>query len=74
MDVSYSFEKGWNKVPIGQSQRIKKKIMDGLKIKSRGSWSNRLRGVVVPSIAEYEYIESVFKEIGILDIWGKADQ
>jgi hypothetical protein len=48
--------------------------MDGLKIKSRGSWSNRLRGVVVPSIAEYEYIESVFKEIGIQDIWGKADQ
>lgn len=66
----FAFERGWEKVPKKIQRIIKKKIMEGLELRTISAFYCRLRGEVEPKITEHLVIETAFKKHGVTDIWG----
>ncbi len=68
---SFSFKKGWKKLPIGAAANVRVKIMDALGIKAKPNFYARLNGDVEPKVTEAQAIEGIFAEYGIKEVWGE---
>ncbi|MDR1755583.1 MAG: hypothetical protein LBR65_01295 [Culturomica sp.] len=68
----FSFQKGWSQVKQGDAATVRSKLMAALNITTRMAFLDRLNGKVEPKITEYQSIESIFAEYGIIEIWGAA--
>lgn len=72
--VCKSFVPGWRRalmdLPRSQYTAVRARIMDALALDSDTSWRLRLNGRRACSPVEYDYIERVFKENGIRDVFG----
>ena len=64
-----SFQKGWNKVPIGSRAEVFKALMSALGLKCRTSLYPRINGTCEPKVSAAEAIEKVFAGYGITEIW-----
>jgi hypothetical protein len=71
MEKNYSFKRGFNQVPIGKADTVKKEIMESLEIISKAAWERRLNGNVDPRVSEITAIEAVFAKHGIKQVWGE---
>ena len=69
---SFSFQKGWNQLKVGDANVVRDKIMSALGISYRTSFYYRLKGKCEPTVTEAQAIEAIFKEYGIKDVWGEA--
>lgn len=67
---SYSFKKGWEQLKQKDAPEVRAKIMSALGLQGRASFYYRLNGKCEPTITEATAIESVFKEYGIIKVWG----
>jgi hypothetical protein len=67
----FSFLKGWGLVQQNDSKQVKAEIMKALKIKTRASWGQRLRGDIEPRVSEAKAIEAIFAKRSITEIWGE---
>lgn len=56
----------------GDTRAVRSRLMTELGITSRLSFLDRLNGKVIPKVTDYEAIERVFAEFGILDVWGEV--
>lgn len=65
----YSFKEAFEKVPFGRIDDLKKDLYEVFNINNRTSWSNKLKGVVSPSIEIVQGVEAVFLRYGIQDCW-----
>lgn len=65
----YCFVQGWiratDTLPKALLDELKFEIMKGLGLKNAQSWYRRLRGDVIPSVAEADMIREVFSRYGI---------
>lgn len=68
---SYSFKKGFNKIPKDLQHSAKQEIMQSLGITSSTQWYVRLNGNVVPNVIEKELIENILRNynVKLKDIW-----
>ena len=74
-DKKYSFEKGWVKRRVKDTEAIRDEIMAALKIKNSVSWQARLYGRVIPRMDEKDAIEAIFSKYDVKgDIWGEATE
>ena len=71
--MKYSFQKGYQQVPLRYESEVKDRIMSALNIKTRSAWGERLKGNVEPKISEAMKLEEIFYAYGITDIWGEED-
>lgn len=69
--MSYSFQKGFNQVPVGKASEVREELMKALSITSRPGWLSRLKGRIVPKVTEARAIEQVFAKHGIKNVWGE---
>ncbi len=69
---SFSFQRGWNQLKVGDANVVRDKIMSALGIRYRTSFYYRLKGKCEPTVTEAQAIEAIFKEYGIKDVWGEA--
>lgn len=69
----YSFQKGFQKVTIGEKETVKIEILDVFGHYSRPFWTNLLYGRKALTIDEMEAIEAVFAKHNIKKskIWGQ---
>lgn len=65
----YSFKKAYESVPLGKIESLRKDLYAILEINNRTSWSNKLKGIVSPSVEIVEGVQSVFNKYGIRDCW-----
>lgn len=65
----YSFKEAYEKVPFGKIESLKKDLYEVLHINNRTSWSNKLKGIVSPSIEVVQGVEAVFRCYGIQNCW-----
>lgn len=72
MAQSFSFKKGWNQLKVGDTLKVRQKIMEALGLNVPSSFYYRLNGRCEPTISEAKAIEAVFKEYGITKVWGDA--
>lgn len=70
MSNQFSFKTGYMQLKQKDAPAVKAEIMNGLGLTTRMSWHIRLNGKIQPKQSEKEYIETVFKRYGIIDIWG----
>jgi hypothetical protein len=68
----FAFEKGYMQARQIDADKVREEIMDALKVKTKASWSLRLRGITEPRVSEARAIEEVFSRYGITDIWGEV--
>lgn len=69
----YSFKKAYESVPLGQIESLRKDLYAIFEINNRTSWSNKLKGIVSPSVEIVEGVQSVFEKYGIIDCWTIAE-
>ena len=69
---SFSFQKGWNQLKVGDANVVRDKIMSALGISYRTSFYYRLKGKCEPTVTEAQAIEAIFKDYGVKDVWGEA--
>ena len=69
---SFSFQKGWNQLKVGEANVVRDKIMSALGITYRTSFYYRLKGKCEPTVTEAQAIEAIFKDYGVKDVWGEA--
>lgn len=65
----YSFKNAYEMVPLGQINSLKQELHSVLGIRNRTSWSNKLKGIVSPSIDIVEGVEAIFNRYGIVGCW-----
>ena len=65
-----SFWAGWLQLPIGETKKVRDELMDGLGIASWEGFRKRRAGMVDHSPSEARFIESVFAQYGITEVWG----
>ena len=65
-----SFKKGLGQVQVKDLAEVKSKLMQALGIRTSQGLGYRIRGVYSLKVDEKEFIESIFDEYGIKDIWG----
>lgn len=65
----YSFKEAFERVPFGKIDDLKKDLYEVFSINNRTSWSNKLKGIVSPSIEIVQGVENVFLRYGIQDCW-----
>jgi hypothetical protein len=68
----FAFEKGFMQARQIDADKVREEIMDALKVKTKASWSLRLRGITEPKVSEWRKIEAIFNKYGITDIWGEV--
>lgn len=71
MSESFSFKKGWDKLPKAAAPEVRARIMEALGLKTVSSFYPRLNGAYEPKMTEAKKIEAIFSEYGITDIWGR---
>ena len=71
MGESFSFKKGWDKLPKAVAPEVRARIMEALELKTVSSFYPRLNGAYEPKMTEAKKIEAIFSEYGITDIWGR---
>ncbi len=67
-----SFRKGYNQLQKKDVQDVRSQIMMALGLKSIVAFYQRLRGEVESKRGEALLIEAIFRDYGIVDIWGDA--
>lgn len=70
MDKKNSFKRGFMQLKQKDVEAVKSEIMAGIGITTRMPWHMRMAGRMELKQSEREYIESVFKKYGIIDVWG----
>jgi hypothetical protein len=71
---NYSFERGMDQVTKGRIKEVTAKLYEAFELKStsRYAFSCRLKGSTIPRIDQYHAVEKIFREEGIVDIWGPS--
>lgn len=67
--MSISFEKAYSRVPLKDAEAVKNEIMQALKLKSRASWRNYLKGKTEARISQATAISEIFAKYGIDNVW-----
>jgi hypothetical protein len=68
--VEKCFWRGWMNVPQQNVGRVRARIMRALGVTTFQSFRDRLNGRVKLTSEEVEKIEEIFKDFGIIDVWG----
>ena len=72
--VGYTFKGAFDRLRACDQPKVRKEIMEALKIKTSMAWSLRIRGLVMPTVKNYKDIEDIFKKYGIKkNIWEEID-
>lgn len=73
--VSYSFKKGFDMLRKCDQAEVKEQIMTYLGITTKMAWSKRIRGLIVPNVAEYHYITNIINKYGVKkrEIWEEVE-
>ena len=66
-----SFRRGWNRVPYVEKAGVRAEIMDALGIRTKQGFWYRMTGVVNHSKEEYDTIARIFRNHGLVNIWGE---
>ena len=66
-----SFKKALGQIKVNDTEKVKKEIMEALKIVTRQAWANRRDGKTGLLVDEKEAIENIFKKYGVTKIWGE---
>lgn len=72
---SYSFCKGYDNLRRCDQKRVKEEIMKFLQITTEMAWSRRIRGLIIPTVAEYNFITEIINKNGVpkKDIWEEIE-
>lgn len=74
MAIKYTFKNSFNKLRACDQPIVKKEIMEALKITTDMAWSKRIRGLVMPTIKEYNDIENIFRKYKLKKVWEEINE
>jgi hypothetical protein len=63
--VAYTFKTAYEQLRACDQPKVKEEIMGFLGVTTAMAWSKRIRGLVMPTVEEYNGIIEIFQKYGI---------